>query len=170
MSAAVCVLRSPHLRSCESRTRSSVSLSVAPACHIHPHPLRDCLSPPHPPRRIYRVRATFSVRDPGLYGGKERTRPRRKDTHVLSPRSPLLPASREAGLGKRAATADIRPHRLRSLGRGGREASPSPGRQPQLNRTGLITGAAPNCSPSSSPCHCPAIPPQLALYATITPV
>jgi hypothetical protein len=99
LSAAVCVLRSPHLRSCESRTRSSVSLSVAPACHIHPHPLRDCLSPPHPPRRIYRVHAAFSVRDPGLYGG-ERTRPRRKDTHVLSPRSPLLAASREAGLGK----------------------------------------------------------------------
>jgi hypothetical protein len=71
LSAAVCVLRSPHLRSCESRTRSSVSLMVAPACHIHPHPLRDCLPPPHPPRRIYRVRATFSVRDPGLYGGGE---------------------------------------------------------------------------------------------------
>jgi hypothetical protein len=71
LSAAVCVLRSPHLRSCESRTRSSVSLMVAPACHIHPHPLRDCLSPPHPPRRIYRVRATFSVRDPGLYGRGE---------------------------------------------------------------------------------------------------
>jgi hypothetical protein len=71
---------------------------------------------------------------------------------------------------ERAAPADIWPRHLRSLGRGPWSFAASPRRRPQQNRAGLIPGTAPICSPSSSPCRYPAIPPQLAHCATITPV
>jgi hypothetical protein len=109
---------------CESRARSSVSLTVAPACHIHPHPLHDRLPTSASASRIYRVHAAYSVGDPGLYGGRgERTRLRRKDTLILSPRSPLLAASGEVGIGREAPQPIFDPVTLESL-EGGREASP----------------------------------------------
>jgi hypothetical protein len=117
-SAAVCALRSPHL--CFLR------IARALLCVTDGGPRMSYLSssPPHPPAEFTGSTPRIPLGTKGYMGeGGERTRPRRKDTLILSPRSPLLAASGEVGIGREPPQPIFDPVTLESL-EGGREASP----------------------------------------------